>query len=239
MKRTLFFICAAVLVACTPKIPMPKTTGQADFSYTVSNRTVTFTNTSEEGLKASMWDFGDGSIAGNMETVKHTYAKDGEKKVVMVAQEIGGSYTYNVSKTITIGGSSEPTKTAKEVWLTGFRLYSISKNYGEFYIQYQLEGVTLMDQTFDILTTPQLMLDYILPVDVKLKNPYKIGDIPDPFDWYDSMLFTTYCSQNSLESLAGDIILIKYFDNPSVMDGQKEYIVESGGTKVGILFEYK
>ena len=75
----------------------------ADFTYTVSCKTVKFTPTSN--VTSYEWDFGDGSeivTSNNEETVTHTYATAGTYNVTLTATN--GTCSDEITKTITVTG---------------------------------------------------------------------------------------------------------------------------------------
>ena len=80
----------------------------ADFSYTVQNMTVTFTNQST-GADSYMWDFGDGNTSTDVNPV-HVYANPGEYTVKLVATN--PVHSDSVAKTVKVGvvGVSSPVQ---------------------------------------------------------------------------------------------------------------------------------
>ena len=246
MKHT-HFLLAVIIIALSScniedSIPKPIPGAKADFEYYIDDTNplkVTFANKSTSGLYVDFWDYGDDTYYRGSDQVTHIYKSAGTYTVTLDLKD-KNNYPYRCQKQITVsssGGGDIPGGNYKKVYLKGFKLYSISKDYESFYIQYELQcPYSFVDDGVNILTTPQLMRDYMLPITVEYK--YLMGDYPNPFDWFDSVMFTVYCSPDSYESQAGDIILVKYLSDPNVMDNTTEYIFEQGGTKVGLLFDY-
>ena len=117
MKRTILFFATAVFILTGCKTgddiadelqEMGNT--KVDFSYTINERTVTFTNLCDDKIQECLWDFGDNNISQSMRPT-HTYEKDGKYSVHLKAS---WSYKGHIlhkgcTKDITIGGGSDPT----------------------------------------------------------------------------------------------------------------------------------
>lgn len=245
MKRTFFFLLAAtVLAACNINVPVEL----AAFTHTIDSANplkVTFENTSTSTLSPYMWEFGDGNVAFNEVNPTHIYKNAGTYEVTLTCKnKVGNLCTYTKPITVTAPGDNpgtdpvdDPGKTSK-VYLKGFKLYNINSQNEKFYVQLEVQGIDLWGNTNpDLLTSPQMGYTYLLPLTFNIDKPVLIGETPNPFDFYKSMMFTLYCS-NSITSQSGDIALIKYITDLSVMDNQTEYILTSGDTKVGLLFNY-
>ncbi len=71
----------------------------ADFSYTIQNMTVTFTNQST-GADSYLWDFGDGNTSVDIDPV-HVYANPGEYTVKLVASN--PAHSDSISKVVKVG----------------------------------------------------------------------------------------------------------------------------------------
>ncbi len=69
-----------------------------DFTYNISQNTITFTSSIHEGSIAS-WDFGDGTTSTNINP-SHSYATTGSFQVKMITQN--NCYSDTLTKTITI-----------------------------------------------------------------------------------------------------------------------------------------
>lgn len=256
MKHTHLFLLALAaifLIGCKPEsiVPTPITGAEADFKYFASDNNplkITFASTSTAGLSVYMWDFGDDTFNMGAEQTTKIYKAAGTYTVTLTCKD-KNNYPYKCQKQIAVGQSdpgtnpgddpgTTPGTTPKKTYLKGFRLYNINKDYEQFYIQYEMQGTDLYgNPSLDILTSPQLMLDYLLPITVECD--YLIGDYSNTFDWYKNILFTVYCSQDSYTSLAGDIIMVGILNTPSDMNNRAEYIINKDGVKFGLLFEYK
>ena len=129
MKHNLFLLIAvAFLAACsTPDIPAPIKNAKADFTYRVFDEyhplTIVFQNASTDGLSVWLWQMGDGKSYSSGDYLIHEYAKAGTYDVTLVCKD-KNSYTYDVTKTITItgtgtisgtGGDSENPGTQEEL----------------------------------------------------------------------------------------------------------------------------
>lgn len=84
----------------------------ADFDYAVNNKTVNFTNTTQNG-NVVFWDFGDGTISNNNNPT-HTYAVDSIYTVMLVTQNACGMDTafaeVEVGVPPTAGFAANPTE---------------------------------------------------------------------------------------------------------------------------------
>ena len=112
MKHNLFLLIAAALLAACEVHEMhgPDKNAKADFTYYCIDAeyhplSITFNNASTAGLKAHIWDFGDGTIASDRETGTHTYSKAGTYSVLLVCQDKNG-YPYDTTKSVTVGNGS-------------------------------------------------------------------------------------------------------------------------------------
>jgi PKD repeat protein len=91
VKNYLFFVVVliAMVAASCSKDDVTPNSITANFTYTISGRTVTFTNTSTGGL-TYLWTFGDGST-DNSSYTSHTYSAAGSYSVGLTATGLLGA----------------------------------------------------------------------------------------------------------------------------------------------------
>ena len=88
--------CDTVEISCPPPV--------ADFSTTISQRTVSFTNTSVSADTLSFaWDMGDGNTSPSLNP-QHTYAADGNYEVCLTVSSTCGAETHCDTVTILTTG---------------------------------------------------------------------------------------------------------------------------------------
>ncbi len=97
----------------------------ADFTYTVNQTTVSFTNTSQNGVSYS-WNFGDGNNSTEQNPI-HTYANPGTYNVTLSVTNTCGSAIFEQTIVITSG-------TGEATWIEGFRLFP-NPNTGVFRVE--------------------------------------------------------------------------------------------------------
>ena len=76
----------------------------ANFTFTTSNLTATFTDTSSDSdgtIAARSWNFGDGTAASTATNPSHTYAAAGTYNVALTATDNGGA-SHTVTKSVTV-----------------------------------------------------------------------------------------------------------------------------------------
>ncbi|GAB6279311.1 MAG: hypothetical protein STSR0006_13170 [Lentimicrobium sp.] len=121
-----------------PPIPGPKP--EASFTMQIDGRTVTFTNTTENG-ETYLWNFGDGNTSTEKEPV-HTYAGDGIYIITLTASNPNGESTVTkqafVSATeltaeLLMGGPWRPRAEDLSIFvgpgLGDYSWWSVPKNY--------------------------------------------------------------------------------------------------------------
>ena len=239
MKNFYSILLAIVLCACsTPEIPQP-VGGTADFFYDeISSLNVKFYDTSSSGLTPYLWDFGDGSTAGGGDIVTHKYAKAGTYSVTLTCKD-KNNYHYKATKSVTVGGGSGGGGTdATAVYVEGFRIDDIYLT--NLMYRFELTGHTI--QGFDEqlvhtnYTSDKISRDN-LPYIFILGSWVKIGDMPDPFDWYNSIQIDVYAAAKT--TLEGANVLTCTIP-ASVLAGKTEHTaVSTNGTRVTILFRYR
>lgn len=102
-----------LLFGCGPEPEPAKPKPTVDFLFTISNRTVMFTNLSLNAATYN-WTFGDGSNS-TAENPSHTYVSDGTFTVVLKATGAGGSAL--TTKSVTVTGSSGTTSGSAMFWI--------------------------------------------------------------------------------------------------------------------------
>ena len=238
MKNFYSILLAIILCACsTPEIPQP-VGGTADFYYNeISSLYVKFYNTSSAGLKAYYWDFGDGTSAGSEDPV-HRYAKAGTYKVKLTCKD-KYNYTYNVTKNVTVGGGSGGgTTNPTAVYVTGFRIdgiYMVNIMY-----RVELTGHNIYGQDEKLVRTDYTAIPLNkdnIPYVILLDTPVKIGDLPDPFDWYSSFQIDAYAAAKT--TLEGANLLSVTIPANVLANKTEHTAVSPNGTRVTILFKYQ
>ena len=106
MKNKILFTALLVVLFAGCKKEEPEAEPVAKFSYSVNDKTVTFTNQSLNA-KSFYWTFGDGSATSEMSPVKK-YSSAGTYTVTLKATNITKSSTYEVTISL-----SDPTPQAK------------------------------------------------------------------------------------------------------------------------------
>lgn len=104
MKDKILFatLLAIVLIGC--KTEEPEEQPVAKFTYSIKDKTVTFTNQSLHA-KSYYWTFGDGSATSEKNPVK-TYSHTGTYTVTLSTKNVNMSSSY--AKEITIGENTNP-----------------------------------------------------------------------------------------------------------------------------------
>ncbi len=74
----------------------------ADFSFSVSNLTVSFTDQSSSNINARDWDFGDGTFSTSLTNPTHTYLSSGTYSVRMIAYDTNDGCSDTVTKLVTV-----------------------------------------------------------------------------------------------------------------------------------------
>ena len=121
-----------------PPIPGPKP--EASFSMQMDGRTVTFTNTTENG-ETYLWDFGDGNTSTEKDPV-HTYASDGIYMITLTASNPNGESTVTKQAFVTgteltaellMGGAWRPRAENLSIFvgpgLGDYSWWSVPKNF--------------------------------------------------------------------------------------------------------------
>lgn len=98
MKHKIFLLAliATIFIGC--KTEEPEATPVAKFTYSIKDKTVTFTDQSVHA-QSYHWDFGDGTESTKQNPTK-TYSNSGEYKVILTVKNI--TLSSSDSKTITI-----------------------------------------------------------------------------------------------------------------------------------------
>lgn len=262
MKHTHLFLLAVIALAACNQIEPKKPIDNAKVDFTIKTNekaplVVSVANQSTTGLTVYKWEWGDGTDLvvwpSSHEQTVHTYDHAGTYDITLTCRD-KNSFQYSATKSVTVGQSGEntgddpkdnpqddpkddPTLGASKVYLSGYKIYSMEGNPKNFYTQLEVSMLMLMGDPKEILTSPQLMYNYLLPFTFNI-TPVLIGDLPNPFDYYTDIMVTLYCSESKI-SQSGDIAILKWFDDPSVFDGKTEYIIQHGDSKIGLIFTYK
>ena len=153
MKRlTLIAICTMLLASCTSQIPQPISGLIVDFTYSISDKTVTFTNNSSPELKVYQWLFGDDTYLFSKETVTHPYAKNGMYEVTLTCKDANG-YPHDCTKIICIGGSQGEGVSA-------YFEYEMFDNFHSLNIKDMSNGVRAIYDFGDGSATEEITLPY-------------------------------------------------------------------------------
>lgn len=134
-----------LLFGCGPEPEPAKPKPTVDFLFTISNRTVMFTNLSLDAATYS-WTFGDGSTSAE-ENPTRTYASDGTFTVVLKATGAGGSAL--TTKPVTVTGSSGGGGTT-----SGSAMFWIKSDLGCGNISVTLNGSTKTITGFNTAGAP-------------------------------------------------------------------------------------
>ncbi len=250
MKKIILFACALVLslTSCGDsflsdelednKAEIDATT--VDFTYSIIERTVTFTSVSDSKVNTLIWDFGDDTTLGNGKTVTHTYAKDGTYEVIL-----GGYWHFNggtvhkfCEKKITVQGSGTGNTTSwKEAYITGFRVYKIPDD--DYYYKIDFNYASLAGNK-NIETDKKELFKSKLPYDFILSTPFLMHGGENAFELCSLMEMYVYKSYYTWQSNTQCMHQTKELDFSDIK-GQKEYVFTSdnGETQVSVLFEYK
>ena len=131
-----------------------------------------------------------------------------------------------------------PPAQAQAVYVKGFRIESIYLT--NLFYRVELTGSTKMGGDTKLAKTDYSSIKLNktnIPYVMFLSSPAKIGDTPDPFDWYSTLQITAYAAANTTASGAPclDVTI-----PASVLSDKTEHTATSeNGTRVTIMFEYK
>lgn len=78
------------------------TSCQANFTYSIVNNRVTFTNTSSGKYTSSSWTFGDGGVSSKKDNITHLYLKSGYYTVTLIVLNKKNACSSEVSKNVLV-----------------------------------------------------------------------------------------------------------------------------------------
>lgn len=131
-----------------------------------------------------------------------------------------------------------PPAQAQAVYVKGFRIDGI-------YLVNLMYRVEFVGHNLYDTDTPIIKTDYSaialnksnIPYYMPLATPVKIGDMPDPFDWYKEFVISAYAAA---KTTADGAQCLSVTMPAALLDGVTEHTaVSSNGTRVTILLEYK
>ena len=142
------------------------------------------------------------------------------------------------NKPVTDPETPDDPTTAQAAYVKGFRIndiYLVNLMY-----RVELIGSTRMagDKTLVKTGYTSLMLNKSnIPYYIPLASPVKIGDMPNPFDWYTTFQINAYAAAK--ETADGAQVLSVTIPAGDLSGRTEHTAVSTNGTSVTILFDYK
>lgn len=241
MKRFLFIITAVtafVLSGCRNEVQdvvNDVTNTKVDFTYSIKGMTVSFVPECDLKVKSYEWFFGDEATSTTSHPT-YTFKTAGTHKVVLRGiwyGSDGNKRTKDCTHEITVSASGGGTQGSK-VYVRGFRLDQSS--YKDRYFKFICKGKPIFGSDILNVETPYSTTKIAeFPYAYILQNPVLIGEIPDPFDWYETFTIGAYIL------LLGEVDspVIEKTVNASVLANKTEYTITEGQNKLTLLLEYK
>ena len=243
MKRFLFIITAVaafVLSGCHKEVTdaindMNNT--KVDFTYSVSGMTVSFTPQCDTKVTGFEWFFGDEGST-KIPYPSHTFKTAGTHKVHLTGTWYtdGKLRTKDCMHEVTVKSSGEGGGQGSKVYVRGFRLdKSIITG---FKVKFVCKGKPIIGSDMLNIETPYSTIKITeFPYAYILQSPVLIGEIPNPFDWYETFTIGAYALILDNE----DTPLFEQTFDASLLDGRTEYTIVSAAElyKLTLLLEYK
>ena len=246
MKNYLPILLAVLFCACEHQDLSDYKPGTFDpeisFTYTINQRTVTFTNTSKAAYKNMdfRWSFGDGNTY-NGYNAEHYYAKNGTYTVVLAAYKNGDpQITYQ--DYVTISADTTTSHYFEKAYIKGYRFYKLPYTSAYYKIACTANTTLGGDQVWN--TDPKQITQSMLPYNYIYATHKELSwaDYYSAFSWYNYIaLKVTYSSTKNgsytqilNQQITGD-------DMGDIGETLEEYVFTSnnGQTKVGLLIEYE
>lgn len=248
MKKIILLFSTAIALLCVSCINDDEIAANkkeidgttVDFTTLVSGKTVEFRNYSESKVTAFQWYFGDGK-GSDLKNPTHTYDKNGKYTATLVGYWSfnGGTLKKVCEKTVMISTSEPEDPTA--AYIVGFRLYSLYHIIDKPYCKFECTAKDLWGNNQVLVKTgyTSSVVDYNnLPFTFDLSTPALIGELPNPFDWYDTFTIRVYVASN--RSANGALVLEHTVKSEELAKEDEVYIAEvDNGTIVGMIMAYK
>jgi hypothetical protein len=211
---------------------------KVDFTYSINGMTVSFVPECDLKVKSYEWFFGDEATSTTSHPT-YTFKTAGTHKVVLRGiwyGSDGNKRTKDCTHEIIVSASGGGAQGSK-VYVRGFRLDKSALSSG-FCFKFICKGIPIFGSDMLNIETPYSTIKITeFPYAYILQSPVLIGEMPDPFDWYETFTIGAYAQLNDGE----DYKLIEQTFAASELVGKAEYTITSISqlNSLTLLLEYK